>query len=161
MDTIAEPTVPSESLHRLLTEHGHDIERACADLRSDTYADDRLALVAAWRLFEARMVGHMAAEEDLVLDAYAHDFPDDARLIRQQHDELRRMLTPLAIEVELHMIRADTIERLLTALRAHAMHEEAQLYPWAERHLAGAKRAELEARLTGSAGGVASAEPRP
>ena len=134
-------------LPELLRQHHHDVERACAELRRDTYGDDRLALIDAWRRFEMRMSSHMLAEEELMLAAYAKTAPDDAKAIRAEHERLRAALVPLAIEVELHLIRAETIERLLALLRAHASHEDAGLYPWAEGAFdEGTKRA-IAARL--------------
>jgi Hemerythrin HHE cation binding domain len=141
------PGTPRSELHRLLTDHHRDVERACRDLLHDTYGDDARELDAAWRRFEQRLLEHMAAEEDLILDAYARVDPDHAREIRRQHDELRALLTPLCLEVQLHVIRARTVEQLIAALRAHAAHEDRAMYPWAERNLPADTQRQLIARL--------------
>lgn len=147
MNLSAVPHPPPDELHRLLHDHHRELERACADLLGECYADDRLAVVDAWRRFERRVLAHIAAEEELVLPAYEVDHADDAALIRRGHQGLGAILTPLAIEVELHVIRADTVERLVAALRAHGAHEDEAMYPWAERHLDAGARAAMAARL--------------
>jgi hemerythrin-like domain-containing protein len=130
-------------LREMLLAHHHDLERTCCDLLGETYADDSLALIAAWRRFEDRLRRHMALEEAYLLGPYAHSHRDDATEIRRQHDSLRALMTPLAIEVELHVIRAETVERLVNALRAHAAHEDTSMYPWAQRHLRARERSAL------------------
>ena len=131
----------------LLRAHHHDVERACLELRGEMYGDDRLALIAAWHRFEERITAHMLAEEQLLLDAYAREEPDDARAIKAEHARLRSVLTPLAVECELHLIRAGTLERLLAFLRMHAEHEDRGLYAWADRALDATAREALTRRL--------------
>jgi hypothetical protein len=133
----------SENLRDLLRAHHADLERACRDLLSEIYADDTRALCVAWRRFEERMGKHMALEEDVILRPYGEEHRADADEIRRQHDALRLLMTPLAIEVELHVIRAQTVERLVDALRAHAGHEDVTIYPWVERHFGARERAAL------------------
>ena len=129
----------------LLRAHHHDVERACLELKREMYGDDRLALIAAWRRFEERITAHMVAEEELLLDAYGREQPDDARAIRAEHARLRSVLTPLGVECELHLIRASTLERLLAFLRMHAEHEDRGLYAWADGALdANAKQALMQ-----------------
>ena len=39
------------------------------------------------------------------------------------------------LDVELHIVRVDTVKRLIETLQAHAAHEDAAMYPWAQEHL--------------------------
>jgi hemerythrin-like domain-containing protein len=127
----------------LLAEHHREIENACMALLGRTYADEPRALVAQYRTFERAITEHLEAEEHLILPAYALDAPDDAQALRSDHDTIRLALTRVGIEVELHLVRAHTVEALVDALRAHAAREDAGMYPWAQVHLPGEARQKL------------------
>lgn len=119
----------------LLADHHHAIEVACHALLSRTYAGDPRALIAQYRAFESAVLDHLAAEEALILPAYAESAPADARAIRNDHAWLRQKLFQVGIEVELHLARAQTVRELIDQLHAHATREDASMYPWAQMHL--------------------------
>ncbi len=119
----------------LLPEHHREIEAACRELAARAYADDPLELVRQYRGFEHEMLEHLEVEEQLLLPQYEEVAPDDTRAIREEHSELRRLLYMIAVEVELHVVRAATVDRLIARLRAHTARENAGLYPWADANL--------------------------
>jgi hypothetical protein len=119
----------------LLDEHSREIEATCCELRGETYADDPQELVAAYRRFEREMLDHLDIEEKMLLPGYAAYAPDDAHKLLEEHGELRQLLYRLAIDVELHTVRAQSVNKLVARLREHAAHEDEGLYTWAAAHL--------------------------
>lgn len=119
----------------LLADHHEELAAACADLRACACTDDARELAAQFRAFERAVIEHMEVEEEHILDAYAEFDAADAEQIRRQHAELRSQLLELALDTELHCVRAAQVERMIGALRAHAAHEDARMYPWAQMHL--------------------------
>lgn len=139
---------PEENGPRLLlADHHTKIEAAGNALRVAAFGDDTLELVTRWRCFEHGVITHLDAEEHLILHAYADYAADDAALIRAAHDDLRRQLFRLGVDVELHCVRAASIDRLLQTLREHAAHEDRGMYPWAQVHLPPRTRRELFSRM--------------
>lgn len=131
----------------LFADHHEQIEKACGSLRAAIYAEDPIELVSRFRTLEHAVLEHMAAEEEQILPAYAVERPDDAAAIRTTHEELRRRLYELGIEVELRCVRAESLERLVEALRTHAAREDLQMYPWAQVHLPARTKRELVKRI--------------
>lgn len=134
----------------LLTEHSREIETTCCELLGRTYADDPHELVEAYRRFEHEMLDHLDLEEQMLFPGYAAHAPDDARTLADEHAELRQLLYRLAIDVELHTVRAESVTKLVTRLREHAAHEDAGLYPWAARHLPAGAVAQIVDRISTS-----------
>jgi hypothetical protein len=145
----------------LLTDHHREIEAACRALRTHTNVDDPLELIATYRRFETAMVTHFDAEEELLLPAYAEHFPATARQIREEHVALRARMMKVAIDVELHVVRAEQIEELLALLRAHASFEEVTLYRWADGRLDADATVTLAGRLDGSQPAPGPTPPMP
>lgn len=135
------------NVQELLTEHHHQVEAACGGLIACAYADEPAALTEAYRSFEHEMLEHLRVEEELLLPGYAEYAPEDARALREQHDELRRALFRIGVDVELHVVRAHHVDRLIAELRAHAAHEDAGLYAWAASHLPAGHARELFDRI--------------
>lgn len=142
MEPLA-PTPPST----LLTEHHHELDATCCDLRSAIECADPLELVARYRRFEEAMLAHLDAEEQLLLPAYAATFPATARELREEHAELRRLLAHVELDVDRHAARAEQLDRLVERLRSHTGFEETTLYRWADQHLDGRAIAEVAAGL--------------
>ena len=89
----------------------------------------------------------MDAEEDAILPAYTKRYPEDAQAIYRSHQELRRQLFRLGVEVELHEVRAETLEQLVQSLRSHSAHEDRGMYPWARAQLPPRTKLELFTRI--------------
>ena len=122
-------------LHRVLLEHHRALETACEALLANTYGDDPRNLVFAYRSFERSMLEHLAAEDELILPAYAESAAADAQWIRDDHVAIRELLFQIGVDVELHIVRVETVKRLIEKLQAHAVREDAAMYPWAQAHL--------------------------
>jgi Hemerythrin HHE cation binding domain len=112
------------------------------------YADDSRQLAAAWAVLEAELESHMEAEEEVILPGFGAHAPDDAAQIRLDHARIRALLSPLGVEVELHMIRAHRLALLVEALAAHALFEDTTMYPWAEAHLPAVEQRLMLTRLS-------------
>jgi hemerythrin superfamily protein len=147
-------TLPAEapSAKLFLADHHERIEEACRDLLSETFADDPRALCHRWRAFEAEVLDHMAAEEEVVLPACARFAPAEVEAIRVEHERLRDLLGQVGMEVELHAVRADTVQRLIGCLEEHARREELALYPWAKHNLSPQRLEALRERIERSGG---------
>lgn len=78
---------------------------------------------------------------------YAEHAPADAQALREDHVAIRKALEALAIEVELHCVRAHSINDLVNSLRVHAAREDAGMYPWAQTHLPATPRKQLMLRV--------------
>jgi hypothetical protein len=137
----------SEHSALLLAEHHHVIEAACRELLGRTYSDEPADLVAEYRRFEHEMLEHIAIEEELLLPAYAEHAPEDARALREDHAALRQLMYRIGIDVELHLVRAKTVDQLIAQLRAHAVREENGLYVWAADHAPASARQQSVDRI--------------
>lgn len=136
--------------HLLLAEHHDELERLCREIEVGIQTDDPRDLVQRYRVFENAVTDHLAAEEDEILAAYGDYDQRDAFSIREEHAALRRQLAETGVEVELHAVRAATLRKLLDALRAHSLHEERGMYPWAQVHLLLSNRKRLFLRIANS-----------
>jgi hypothetical protein len=134
-------------LRVLLPDHHARMLSKCRELLACAYADDRRDLTASWNALEAELHDHLAAEEELVLGAFAAAEPSDAEVIRVQHARLRELLTPIGVEVDLHQIRVERLRRLIDGLTAHALFEDATMYPWAQAHLSNVAKHALFVRI--------------
>jgi hypothetical protein len=134
----------------LFAEHHLSLRRAGEDLMARGYEDDCHELVAQYRIFEAQILEHMRAEEELVLPAYAQAWPEEAATIRAEHAALRKQLERTALDIELHAVRLDAIRALLATLEAHAKYEDRTMYPWAQIHLPDTSKSTIAARLLAS-----------
>lgn len=134
-------------LQPLLVEHHRTLETACQALLTHTYGDDPRELVFHYRAFERSTIEHLAAEDELLLPAYAEHAAEEARSLRDDHVAIRKLLFRIGIDVELHIVRVDTVKQLIETLQAHAAHEDAALYPWAQEHLPLPLRRQLFVRI--------------
>jgi hypothetical protein len=86
-------------------------------------------------VFERAVLEHLEAEEGPLLPAYAAHAPQDASAIRDEHAAIRKLLFRIGVEVELHLVRLETLQTLIDTLHAHAAREDVSMYPWAQVHL--------------------------
>jgi hypothetical protein len=71
-----------------------------------------------------------------MLPALARDQPEAAAALRRDHETIRAGLAELGVELEIHVLREETVQRFVGALRAHAAREDELLYGWADDALA-------------------------
>lgn len=134
----------------MFPEHHDEIEALCKALRVSVYADDPQDVITRYRMLEHAVLEHLRAEEDSILPAYGHHAPGDAAAIYATHDELRRRLFRIGVDAELHCARVQVVDDLIAALRAHAAHEDGEMYPWAEVNLPVSTKRQLFARMARS-----------
>lgn len=91
-----------------------------------------------WGPFEKDFRAHMEFEERELFAGFAATGPDPAdvvKTLREQHDDMREQLSQLGIEIQLHAIRAETIDAFVKAIRLHSTVESAHFYPWVDGQL--------------------------
>jgi len=146
-ETQPGPPPPRRGSELLLSDHHHRLEATCRDLLARAHTDDPRALALSWIEVEAELLDHMAAEEELILPAYAVHAPEDARRIRAAHLRIQELVTPIGVDVELHEVRLARLRQLVELLEAHSASEDAAMYPWAVRNLALVRQRMLYVRI--------------
>ena len=125
------------NVRELLTAEHAKLDRLFAQMLEAFRADARDDAEKLWSEFDALFTAHLAREEEFLLPPLAAAHPDDAALLKSEHDQLRQKLLTLGVGVDLHLTKADTVADFVAALRAHAEREDALLYPWAEERVKG------------------------
>lgn len=120
----------------LLSDHHHRLELKGRDMVACAYTDDPLGLLSSWGELETELLDHMAAEEEVILPGYAAHAPGDADRIFDEHTRIRALITLIGVDIELHAIRAERLQRLVDTLGAHSASEDAAMYPWATDNIA-------------------------
>jgi iron-sulfur cluster repair protein YtfE (RIC family) len=116
--------------HRRLQQIFDDL---CARARGGDWHD----LDQVWDGFAADLEDHFTFEETMVFPAFAQRGAHCRRVVSvlvREHAEIRRLLEELGLQIQLHEIRAATVEALVDRLRAHAELEDLEVYPWADLH---------------------------
>ncbi|HKU39447.1 MAG TPA: hemerythrin domain-containing protein [Polyangiales bacterium] len=117
-----------------MEEHAH-LETIFNDLIAAANADARTESALLWTEFDSKLRAHMELEEQLILPAFAREHATEAAAILAEHEQIRSQLVNLGVGVDLHLVRADVIERFIALLRGHAAREDALLYAWTQAHL--------------------------
>ncbi|WP_437831761.1 hemerythrin domain-containing protein [Sorangium sp. So ce1153] len=120
-----------DALHR---DHQR-LDEVFETLLNRVHAGDEEAARETWGTFERELLAHMEAEESLLLPLFDRFNPEEAGTIRAEHLGIRAQLAEMGTALELHTLREAKVDNLIRALRQHAAHEEAELYPWADREL--------------------------
>jgi hypothetical protein len=119
----------------LLADHHREIEQASKALRACTSEGCPRALIEQYRVLEHAVLEHLEAEEVVILPDYTRYDPEAAYAIRDEHAAIRKLLFEVGVEVELHVVRPETLQRLIDTLHAHGAREDVSMYPWAQVHL--------------------------
>jgi hemerythrin superfamily protein len=119
----------------VLGAHHREIEAECLEIMSAGFADDPRDLVWRWGKVERELLEHMAAEERMVFPAYQQADPENAQDLRDEHAVLREHALAIGVAIQLHTIRCEQLQHFVDEMRAHARHEEASLYRWAQGNL--------------------------
>lgn len=112
-------------------------ERAFQDLVERVKSGDSLVCDAVWDEFCADLLSHLQFEEDHILPRYRRSNPGaaaDAEELLAQHAAIRQQLDEMGMALQLHLLRAEIVERFVAMMRAHAEHENRTLYPWERAH---------------------------
>lgn len=89
----------------------------------------------SWSAFERELLAHLDGEETFILRAFAGQRPLEAKRILAAHNAIRHKVTEMGVDLDLHCLRADRVQDLLSDLRRHARTEELVVYPWADARL--------------------------
>lgn len=85
-------------------------------------------LQSTWCQFEARLLGHMDAEESYLLPLIEGSHPAEVQRIRVEHVRIRQLVSELGVAIELHAARQPAIEALVKLLHDHAKREHLIVY---------------------------------
>jgi hemerythrin-like domain-containing protein len=131
---------------RLLADHQR-LEEIFTRLLAAFEADDREQVAISWTEFDAGLLAHLEAEEKFLIPALFRASERDARAILEEHRHIRARLVVLGAGVDLHIVRLDEASAFIDELRAHAHHEDALMYPWADQRLDVSERQSLFSAL--------------
>jgi hemerythrin superfamily protein len=123
---------PGLSAGQLAAEHGQ-LDALFQDVLADARCEDPAGLRSEWTRFERELATHMELEERTIFPGFAHEHPEEARALRDEHARIRAGLVEMGVDLDLHCLRADRVEAFVNLLRAHARREESLFYPWAAR----------------------------
>jgi hypothetical protein len=136
-------------VHLLLKRDHERLDQLFEELLGALEANARDEAMRLWADFELGLSDHMDLEERTLISSFSAEDQLEANALLAEHGLIRATLGQLGTAVELHQIRAELVEELATVLRAHARHEDAILYRWAEKALDGAARKDICRRLEG------------
>lgn len=91
---------------------------------------------AVWTGFTREIEDHFRFEQEQVFPGFARQSPECREMVDMlsaQHTQILQQLESLGLQIQLHEIRAPTIERLVELMRKHAEVENTHIYPWLER----------------------------
>ena len=150
---------PANGPRILLADHHRELETACSALLGCAYEGCPRTLIKQYRKFERAVREHLDAEETIILPAFAAHAPEEARSLGLEHAAIRKLLLQIGVEVELHLLRLETVKHLIETLHAHAAREDAWMYPWAQLHLPLSARRQLFVRIGHSLRVLAGLQP--
>jgi hemerythrin superfamily protein len=105
------------------------------ELQNRVHVGDAAAAQETWAAFEKGLLAHLEAEERHILPIFEREDPDEAVVIRNEHDRIRAQLAELGVGLEIHTAREARVNEFIGFLREHAKREEDKLYQWAEAEL--------------------------
>ena len=128
-----------------LAEDHRRMEQLLEEIVREASSGDGDRLRRRWSAFEGALLAHLESEEMFLIKAFAAEHPLDAARIMTEHHGIRRRLTEMGVDLDLHCLRADRVAAFVADLRQHARNEEELLYPWTAARLdpsaaAGARR---------------------
>jgi iron-sulfur cluster repair protein YtfE (RIC family) len=112
-----------------------ELQRLLESLVTRAQAGDPLPLRMEWTSFEEHLRRHLEVEERLILPEFGREHPAQAHAMRLEHDEIKTTLTELAITLDLHCLRASSVESFAKRIHDHALREQRLLDPWAEENV--------------------------
>lgn len=134
---MANPSHPAgirKRAQRLAGEH-RSFERTFFKLLGRARSGTWRELDEVWDRFVADMKSHFEFEETAIFPAYAEQGEKARALVqrlRAEHDEFRRTLEELGVQLQLHEVPTAAVRKLVERLREHAELESLSIYPGAE-----------------------------
>jgi hypothetical protein len=87
-----------------------------------------------WQALDSHVLAHLDAER-YVFDMIACIDAREAAELMREHDEIRRRLVELGVDLDLHCLHGDAVHSFVDMLRAHAGREDNLLVRWADERL--------------------------
>ena len=148
MPTMSEPTALEDSIRMILSGDHQSLEESFNTIVTESACNEPIDLRESWQTFEHKLLAHFDAEEAHILPVFGRSEPKEAREILDEHERLRGRLVELAIDLDLHCLKPESVRSFVEELRSHAAREELLLYPWAARHLGNVVGAHLRRALS-------------
>jgi len=99
-----------------------------------------------WSHFEAELLTHLRAEEDLLLPTFGLFHHADAARVRSQHLAIRNLLVTIEQALAARQLDRQALASLQTQLDESGGFEERSLFPWAQQCLRPRQRGEFQQR---------------
>jgi hypothetical protein len=135
---------------RSLLSHDHvRLVRLLEQLLAASTLEARLDLARLWAEFESGLKRHLQLEECYLFPGLQQLAPAEAAVLVREHAEIRAHLSRVGIALELRLATHELAEEFARLLGIHAAREDALIYRWAEKQLAGPTRSALMGYLRG------------
>jgi hemerythrin superfamily protein len=108
------------------------LEELFAELGNAVDGADAATIQRVWSRFEQALMAHLEAEERHLLPAVEIQHPEEVRQTRVEHESIRRLVQELGVIADIHALRKDVADQLITTLRKHAEREQETVYRWAD-----------------------------
>jgi uncharacterized protein (TIGR02284 family) len=115
---------------RLRLDH-EAFEASLERMRDFVLAEDMELARGEWNELESGILRHLDAEEMFLLPEFAREEPEEAAILRGEHADVRTQLGEVGLALDLHMLRAEQVDRIFRAIASHVAREERTLYAWA------------------------------
>jgi uncharacterized protein (TIGR02284 family) len=139
-DAVSARHTPTD-VSAVLAESHDELAKSAGRLLDFVKACDSTSARDEWNAFESAVLRHLDAEEMFLLTAFERASAAEAKIVRAEHAEIRRVLGEVGLAFDLHFVSVEQVERLQELLAKHAARETASMYTWA-----GADRNHLLAR---------------
>lgn len=127
-----EPAPAFASVATLLRREHARLDEIYEQLLGAYRSGDWTEVQSAWNVFERGLRAHMETEETFVFSSLRAVDAAEADALASEHEEIRKALDVLGVNIELHALTRLDADELVCRLRAHATREERMLYPWVE-----------------------------
>jgi uncharacterized protein (TIGR02284 family) len=117
---------------RMMLDH-EQLARRLLQLTDYVNANDLPLAREEWDDLEDALLRHMDAEEMFLLPAFARENPQEGSILLGEHKVIKQLVGDIGLALDLHTLRAGTVEELRTLLARHAQRESRDLYVWADQ----------------------------
>lgn len=131
MNLIRDRRGRGEFIQSMLSEDHAQLEQVFRSLVSEAHRTDPWTLRALWQRFERQLFTHMDLEEQEIIPAFAERYPEEARLILDDHARIRAAVGEMGLDLERRSAELDRVEEIVELLRLHVRREEGLFYRWA------------------------------
>jgi hemerythrin superfamily protein len=135
------------------------IEHLLEVLRDAVEGAEAPTIQEVWSRFEQCLMRHMEAEERYLLPFLRVSRPLDAEIIERDHKEIRQRVAELGVCCDLHLLRKQRADELMSLLEAHAAWEDKTFYRILDELASSSSESGLGARFAMALGTLADPDP--